>query len=116
MEPQPAEHRVARARTAALIGAAGLCTYFLYVIVTRDVFLFDLRRVAPLFSALIVANLLAAATAERWASYRRAIYVFEAVQVVACTVILHRLGGLVMGILFVTYAFPIILSEILHSD
>ena len=116
MEPQSAEHRVARARTAALIAAAGLATYFGYVILTQNVFLFDLRRVAPLFSGLIVANLVFAVTAERWASYRRAIYAFEAAQVVACTVILHRLGGLVMGILFVTYAFPIILSEILHSD
>jgi len=116
MEPQSAEHRVARARTAALIAAAGLATYFAYVVATRRIFLFDLGRVAPLFSGLIVANLVLAATAARWASYRRAIYVFEAAQVVACTVILHRLGGLVMGILFVTYAFPIILSEILHSD
>ena len=116
MEAPSAEHRVARARTAALIAAAGLATYFGYVVITRNVFLFDLGRVAPLFSGLIVANLAFAATAARWASYRRAIYAFEAAQVVACTVILHRLGGLVMGILFVTYAFPIILSEILHSD
>src|ERR1041385_2717390 len=105
MDGQSAEHRVERARTATLIAAAGLFTYFAYVVATRNIFLFDLGRVAPLFSGLIVANLVFAATASRWASYRRAIYVAEAAQVVVCTVILHRLGGLVMGILFVTYAF-----------
>jgi signal transduction histidine kinase len=105
-----------RARVAALIGAAGLATYFAYVVATRHIFLFDVGSVAPLFCTLIATNLVLAATARRWASWRRAIYVYQALQVVACTVILHRLGGVMMGSLLITYAFPVILAEMFGSD
>src|SRR5262249_11662292 len=114
--PETAEHRITRARTATLIAAAGIATFFLYVAATRDIFLFDLRRVAPIFYGLILLNLGLALTAPRWASWRRAILAYQAAQVILFTMILHRLGGLVMGIFLITYAFPVILSEILHAD
>jgi len=109
-------YQVSRARTAALIAAAGLATYAVFVAATRNIFLFDLRAVAPLFCGLILLNLLLAATAPHWASWRRTIFVYQALQVVLVTVILHRLGGLLMSILLITYAFPVILTEMFHSD
>jgi signal transduction histidine kinase len=104
-----------RARTATLIAVAGIGTYFAYVVATRHIFLFDVGRVAPIFVFLIAANLVLAVTARRWAAWDGAIFVSQAVHVVLLTVILHRLGGLVMGILLITYAFPLILTEMVHS-
>jgi signal transduction histidine kinase len=104
-------YRTARARTAALIAAVGIGTFFAYVIATRKVFLFDLGRVAPILTGLIVVNLALGVTAQYWASWRRAILVYQVLQIALFTVTLHRLGGVVLGIFFVTYAFPIILSE-----
>src|SRR5207244_12181641 len=83
-----------RARSATLIAAAGLGTFFALVAVTRNTFLFDLGRVAWLFSGLILLNLALAATAPRWAPRRWAIYAYEGVQVIVLSIILHRLGGL----------------------
>jgi signal transduction histidine kinase len=80
------------------------------------VFLFDLSAVAPIFAGLIAFNLLLAATARTWATWRTAIYLYEAVQVVICTVILYQLGGVMMGPLLITYAFPVILAEVFHGD
>jgi signal transduction histidine kinase len=99
-----------------LIAAAGLFTYFAFVAATRRIFLFDLGAVAPIFTALIVLNLVMAATAARWASWRRLVLVYQAGQVLLCSVVLHELGGLMMGSLLITYAFPVILSEIHASD
>ena len=114
--PGTLAYATTRARTAALIAAAGLATYLGFVATTRNVFLFDFRGVAPMFVALILLNLLLAATAQTWATWRWAIYCYELFQVVACTVILYRLGGLMMGPLMFTYAFPVILAEMFHSD
>jgi len=72
--------------------------------------------VAWLFSGLILLNLALAATAPRWAPWRWAIYAYEGFQVIVLSVILHRLGGLMMGILLITYAFPVIHGEMLRSD
>ena len=99
-----------------MIAAAGLCTYFAFVAATRRIFLFDLGAVAPIFTGLIVVNLVMAATAARWASWRRLVLVYQSAQVLLCTVVLHELGGLMMGSLLITYAFPVILSEIHASD
>jgi signal transduction histidine kinase len=114
--PGTPAYQEARARTAALIAAAGLATYLAFVALTRNIFLFDLGAVAPIFVALVAINLVLAATARIWASWRRTIYLYEAFQVVMCTVILYRLGGLMMGALLFTYAFPVILAEMFHSD
>jgi signal transduction histidine kinase len=116
LAPDTSAYQVSRARTAALIAAAGLATYLGFVAVTRNVFLFDLADVTPLFVALILMNLLLAATARVWASWRRTIYAYEAFQVLMCTVILYRLGGLMMSSLLITYAFPVILAEMFHSN
>ena len=112
----PAEtpgYQASRARAAALIVAAGMTTLLAFVVATRNVFLFDLTRVLPLLGGLILLNVVLSLTAPRWASWRRAIFVYQVVQIVAFTVILHRLGGLVMGILMITYAFPVIIGEML---
>ena len=114
--PGTRAYQEARARTAALIAAAGLAIYFAFVTLTRDIFLFDLSAVAPIFVVLVIFNLFLAATARTWAGWRRTIYLYEAFQVLMCTVILHRLGGLMMGALLITYAFPVILAEMFHSD
>ncbi len=118
MEPDretPAYH-ARRARSATLIAAAGLATFFAVVYVTRQIFLFDIGRVAWPFTGLIVLNLLLALTAPRWSPWRWAVYAYEAVQVILLSVILHRLGGLNIGILLITYAFPVIHGEMLRSD
>jgi len=116
LQPETPAYLASRARSATLIGAAGLGTFFALVAVTRNTFLFDLGKVAWLFSGLILLNLALAATASRWASWRWAIYAYEGVQVVVLSIILHRLGGLMMGILLITYAFPVIHGEMLRSD
>src|SRR5438445_105987 len=116
LRPETPANLASRARSATLIGAAGLATFFAVVAVTRNIFLFDLGRVAWLFSGLILLNLGLAATAPRWAPWRWAIYVYEAFQVIVLSIILHRLGGLMMGILLITYAFPVIHGEMLRSD
>src|SRR5437899_1965114 len=116
LRPETPANLASRARSATLIGAAGLATFFAVVAVTRDIFLFDLGKVAWLFSGLILLNLGLAATAPRWAPWRWAIYAYEAFQVIVLSVILHRLGGLMMGILLITYAFPVIHGEMLRSD
>src|SRR6058998_3377575 len=116
LRPETPASLASRARSATLIGAAGLATFFAVVAVTRNIFLFDLGRVAWLFSGLILLNLGLAATAPRWAPWRWAIYAYEAFQVIVLSIILHRLGGLMMGILLITYAFPVIHGEMLRSD
>src|SRR2546430_9812609 len=116
LQPETPAYLASRARSATLIGAAGLGTFFALVAVTRNTFLFDLGRVAWLFSGLILLNLALAATAPRWAPRRWAIYAYEGVQVIVLSIILHRLGGLMMGILLITYAFPVIHGEMLRSD
>src|SRR5439155_479008 len=116
LQPETPAYLASRARSATLIGAAGLGTFFALVAVTRNTFLFDLGKGAWLFSGLILLNLVLAATASRWASWRWAIYAYEGVQVVVLSIILHRLGGLMMGILLITYAFPVIHGEMLRSD
>jgi len=110
------EYQTTRARTASLIAAAGIATYFAFVAATRNVFLFDLGQVAPMFSALVVLNLILAATAGIWAPWRRFVYVYQALQVIVCTAILQRLGGLMMGPLLITYAFPVILAEMFDTS
>jgi len=116
LQPENPAYLAGRARSATLIAAAGLGTFFALVAVTRNTFLFDLGRVAWLFSGLILLNLALAATAPRWAPRRWAIYAYEGVQVIVLSIILHRLGGLMMGILLITYAFPVIHGEMLRSD
>src|SRR5437667_6941 len=116
LRPETPASLASRARSATLIAAAGLGTFFAVVAATRHVFLFDLGRVAWLFSGLILLNLALAATAPRWAPWRWAIYAYEAFQVIVLSLILHRLGGLMMGILLITYAFPVIHGEMLRSD
>src|SRR5436305_1693952 len=103
LRPETPANLASRARSATLIGAAGLATFFAVVAITRNIFLFDLGRVAWLFSGLILLNLGLAATAPRWAPWRWAIYAYEAFQVIVLSVILYRLGGLMMGILLITY-------------
>ena len=100
----------------SLISAAGLATYFAFVAATRNVFLFDLASVAPLFTGLVAFNLILALTARIWAPWRWFVYLYQALQVVVCTVILHRLGGLMMGALLITYAFPVIIAEMLDTS
>src|SRR5207302_1411583 len=73
LQPETPAYLASRARSATLIGAAGLGTFFALVAVTRNTFLFDLGKVAWLFSGLILLNLALAATASRWASWRWAI-------------------------------------------
>src|SRR5947208_10609124 len=116
LQPETPAYLASRARSATLIGAAGLGTFFALVAVTRNTFLFDLGKVACVFSRLILLNLALAATASRWAPRRWAIYAYEGVLVVVLSIILHRLGGLMMGILLITYAFPVIHGEMLRSD
>src|SRR6266852_3025219 len=116
LQPETPASLASRARSATLIAAAGLGTFFAVVAATRHVFLFDLDKVAWLFSGLILLNLALAATAPRWAPWRWAIYAYEGFQVIVLSVILHRLGGLMMGILLITYAFPVIHGEMLRSD
>jgi len=109
-------HAVSRARTAALIAGAGLAVYLAFVAAMHRVFLFPLAAVAPFFLGLILLNLFLAATADVWFSWRRAVYALQAVQVVVATIILHRLGGVMMGALMITYAFPIILAEMFDTS
>jgi signal transduction histidine kinase len=116
LPPETPAHLASRARSATLIAAAGLSTFFAVVAATRHVFLFDLGRVAWLFTGLILLNLLLAASAPRWAPWRFAVYAYQSFQVIVLSVILHRLGGVMMGILFITYAFPVIHGEMLRSD
>src|SRR5947208_13828120 len=116
LQPENPAYLAGRARSATLIGASGLGTFFALVAVTRNAFLVDVGKVACVFSRLILLNLALAATASRWASWRWAIYAYEGVQVVVFSIILHRLGGLMMGILLITYAFPVIHGEMLRSD
>src|ERR1051325_1056484 len=114
----PAEtpgYQTSRARAASLIAAAGIATFLGFVVAARNVFLFDLGAVAPLLGGLVLLNLALALTAARWAAWRRTIFAYQALQIALFTVVLHRLGGLVMGILFITYAFPVILSEMFDS-
>src|SRR5207244_7537287 len=73
LQPENPAYLAGRARSATLIAAAGLGTFFALVAVTRNTFLFDLGRVAWLFSGLILLNLALAATAPRWAPRRWAI-------------------------------------------
>src|SRR5881397_614229 len=94
LRPETPASLASRARSATLIGAAGLATFFAVVAATRNVFLFDLGKVAWIFVGLILLNLLLAATAPRWAPWRWAIYAYQGVQVILLSVILHRLGGL----------------------
>jgi signal transduction histidine kinase len=114
--PDTAAYRTSRARTAALIVAAGMSTYFAFVAATRDVFLFKLADVAPIFTSMIVFNLVLAALAGIWAQWRWFIYLYQVLQVVLCAVILYHLGGVMMGPLLITYAFPVILAEMLDSS
>jgi len=118
VDPLPAEdpgYQTSRARAASFIVAAGMFTFLLFIVATRDVFLFDLRRVTPILGVLVLSNLVLGLTAARWASWRRAIFVYQVLQIAAFTLILHRLGGLVMEILVITYAFPVIIAEMLGS-
>lgn len=114
--PDTAAYRTSRARTASLIVAAGMATYFAFVAATRDVFLFKLGDVAPIFSGMIVFNLVLAVLARIWAPWRWFTYLYQGLQVVLCAVILYRLGGVMMGPLLITYAFPVILAEMLDSS
>jgi signal transduction histidine kinase len=116
LPPDTAAYQTARARAAALIAAAGIATYFAFVAATRNVFLFSLSAVAPIFFAVIAFNLLLAATARIWAPWRWFVYLHQTIQVFVCTVILHHLGGLMMGPLLITYAFPVILAEMYGSS
>src|SRR5207247_2350952 len=102
LPPETPANLASRARSATLT-AAGLATFFVFVWATSEIFLFDLGEVAWIFTSLILLNLLLAATAPRWAGWRAAIYVYEWVQVIILSVILHRLGGLMMGTLLITY-------------
>jgi len=102
---------ISRVRTAALIGAAGLTTYLSFVAGTRRVFLFPLAEVAPLFAVTILLNLILALTARWWSGRRRALFIQLAFQAMGVMFILHRLGGVMMGALLVTGAFPVILAE-----
>jgi signal transduction histidine kinase len=111
-----ARYAVERARTATLIASVGLSCYFAFVAATHQIFLFSVADVAPLFVATIALNLAMAVTAHVWVTWRRAIYLYQAGMVIACTVILHRLGGVMMGALFVSYVFPVIFAEMLDSS
>src|SRR2546427_5848098 len=92
-----------------------MATFLPFVVATRDTFQFDLWQVVPVLAGLCLLNLVLGLTAARWASWRRAIFVYEVLQIAAFTLILHHLGGLVMGILLITYAFPVIIAEMLGS-
>jgi signal transduction histidine kinase len=116
LPPGTVAYQTVRARTAALIAAAGLATYLAFVAATRNVFLFNLADVAPIFSGIIVFNLCLATTARIWAPWRWFTYLYQVVQVVLCAVILYRLGGVMMGPLLITYAFPVILAEMFDSS
>jgi signal transduction histidine kinase len=116
LPPDAAAYRVSRARTATLTAAIGFSVYLAFVWATSEIFLFDLGQVVWIFVVLIVVNLVLAATATRWAGWRRTIYLYGAVQVIALSVVLYRLGGLMTGMLLITYAFPVIHTEMLSTD
>lgn len=105
--PEIPVDRVADARVAVLIAAAGIGTYWAFVVATRGIFGFDVGRVSPVFAGLIALNLWLALTTRDWIGRRSAAAVYGAFHAVMMTVVFHLLGGFGMDILFVTYAFPI---------
>jgi signal transduction histidine kinase len=101
------DEQVHDARQAVLMGAAGLATYWAFLTATADLYDFDLRWVHPLLGAMIAANLVLAASAPRWVSLRWMAACYGSAHTIALTLVLHLLGGMGLGILFVVYAFPI---------
>jgi signal transduction histidine kinase len=108
------EH-VREARTAVLLGAAGLATYWGFVIATAPLYGFELRAVHPVFAGLVLLNVVLAANTRHWLGYRWAAVTYGSVHSIALTVILYLLGGIGLGILFVSYAFPVFHAAMLRA-
>jgi signal transduction histidine kinase len=110
--------RVRVARAATLTAAAGFLAYlgFVYVSAKRGWFAFDLGAVVPLFLGVILLNLILGATARGWALRRWVFWAYEGLHAIGMTALVHLLGGIPMGILFIGYAIMVIHSETLRSD
>jgi signal transduction histidine kinase len=107
------------ARRATLIVAAGLAAWAASVVAIhwRRWFYFEyLGTVLAIIGAMVLFSLSLAATARLWASRRWAVYVYEAVLIAGGTAAVHFLGGIPMGILFIGYAFPIMVTQMLRPD
>lgn len=108
----------AGAAAGVLVAVGGLSLFFGFMIGIKAAgwVNFELPPVFAVFSALIVLNLMIAPSARRWASWRHAAVVYEAVHAVVLTLVLHFLGGPGLGLFLVVYAFLVVHTEILRPD
>jgi signal transduction histidine kinase len=106
----------AEVRRAMFVGAGGIATYFLVAWLIQPTFGFRMGPVALLFGTLIVSNVGLGFTAPGWCGNRWAGTLYGCLHEVVLTAILHYMGGLRMGILVGSYAFPVFHAAMLGSD
>src|SRR5262245_22605804 len=101
-------------QAGVLVAVGGLSLFFALVVGIEAVgwVNFELPPVVAIFAGLVLLNLGVAPSAARWASWRHAAVLYEAVHAVALTLVLHLLGGPGLGLFLVVYAFLVVHTEI----
>ena len=106
----------AEVRRAMFVGAGGLATYLLVAFLIQPTFGFPIRPVALVLGGLVMGNLVLGFTASTWCGHRWAGTAYGCLHEVGLTAALHYMGGLRMGILVGSYAFPVFHAAMLGSD
>ena len=104
---------------AALTAAMGLSSYFafVYVVASRGWFAFDVAAVVPLFAGVIVLNLALAVTVPPWVARSSSMFwLYETLLAVALTAVMHELGGIGMGLFFISYPLLIVHSQTMRAE
>ena len=103
------------ARRAGLLSASGLATYFFCLWITTPWLGFALGEVSPIFFGLIALNVVLAVFAPAWGTRRYVGAIYGTTHALVMTLVLHELGGLVVGFLLFVQLFPIFHAAMLGS-
>ena len=85
----PTLHRALQARAAVWLVGPGLVAFIALLLVERLVVGYPYDLSLRVLSILLVLNILAAVTADRWATYSMSVYLYETLYVVVITVMLY---------------------------
>jgi len=85
----PPAHRIEQARTAVWLVGPGLAAFIALLLIERLVVGYPYDLSLRVLTVLVIANVLAAVTAGRWAGTAVAVYLYETFYVVVITVMLY---------------------------
>ena len=115
--PLPDGDRAADAECNVLLTAGIVAVFVVFLFAIHALHWVSFRLWPPVLAlcAMILLNLLLAATARRWSSARPTPWLYAAMHVLMLTFILHYVGGAQLGLYLLAYGFVVLHTEVFRS-